>query len=368
MSLPMPLQMSLPLSLSLSLVVACGGAYRGNGGAATTPVGAHGVEAAALPYTILDGRTGRQVAAAEFWGKLGASRVVCVGEEHPNPHHHWAQLEVVSHLTPQGPYPQLALAMEMFQRPFQAVLEDYAASRIDEAALLSRTGWAERWGYDFEMYRPMLARVIKMGGHLLALNPAKETVKRISRQGLESLTAEERAALPELKLDDAAHRAWFDGVMAEMGGDDAHTKNPHQSSPSDDAAPDPTAMPDPFAPPSSSAPSSSAPPASPHGSSMPAMPSADRIYAVQVLWDESMADGAVRWVKADPSRRAIVIAGNGHCHDVGVVSRIRRRGVADVISIRPIVDNGEGNVAALLARPMNDYLFVMTLPATPAGP
>ena len=354
----MSLPMSLLIPLSLAWLVACGGAYRGNGGA-TTPVGAHGVEAAALPYTILDGRTGRQVDAAELWGALGASRVVCVGEEHPNPHHHWAQLEVVSHLTPQGPYPQLALAMEMFQRPFQAVLEDYAASRIDEAALLSRTGWAERWGYDFAMYRPMLARVIKTGGHLLALNPAKETVKRISRQGLESLTPEERAALPELVLDDAAHRAWFDGVMAEMGGDDAHTENPHQSAPSEEAAPDPTATPAPTAPP--------APPTgSPHGA-MPAMPSAERIYTVQVLWDESMADGAVRWVKADPSRRAIVIAGNGHCHDSAVVRRVKRRGVAGVISIRPIVDNREGNVAALLARPMNDYLFVMTMPTAPAS-
>lgn len=100
---------------------------------------------------------------------------------------------------------------------------------------------------------------------------------------------------------------------------------------------------------------------------MPAMPSAERIYTVQVLWDESMADGAVRWVKSEPSRRAIVIAGNGHCHDSAVVGRVRRRGVAEVISIRPIVDNGEGNVAALLARPMNDYLFVMTMPAAPAS-
>ena len=128
---------------------ACGGAYRG-----VASPGPSGVEAAGLPYSILDGRTGRQVDAAEFWRKVGAAKVVCVGEEHPNPHHHWAQLEVVSKLT-QEPQPQLALAMEMFQRPFQGVLDDYAAARIDERALLSRTGWAERWGYDFAMYRPV---------------------------------------------------------------------------------------------------------------------------------------------------------------------------------------------------------------------
>lgn len=340
--------------LALS-AVACGGAYRGDG--ATTPVGTHGVEAAALPYTILDGRTGRQVEASEFWGKLGAARVVCVGEEHPNPHHHWAQLEVVAHLTPDGAHPQLALAMEMFQRPFQAVVDDYAASRIDEAALLSRTGWAERWGYDFAMYRPMLQRVIKVGGRIVALNPAKETVKRVSRQGLESLSPEERAALPELKLDDAAHRAWFDGVMAEMGGDESHAQNPHRAAPPEEAVADPTSIPPDDAIHANVQP----PPAA-------VMPSADRIYAVQVLWDEAMADGAARWVKENPARRAIVIAGNGHCHDSAVVARLKRRGVAESLSVRPVVDNGEGNVAAILARPMNDYVFVMTMPKQPATP
>jgi uncharacterized iron-regulated protein len=326
-------------SLLVWLAVGCGGAYH----KPETLGGVKGVEAAALPYTILDGRTGRQVEDAEFMAKLATAKVVCVGEEHPNPHHHWAQLEVVAKMTPAGRHPQLALAMEMFQRPFQAVLDDFAASRIDEAALLSRTGWAERWGYDYAMYRPILARMINAGGSLLALNPAKELVKRVSRQGLESLTAEERAALPELKLDDAAHRAWFDGVMAEMGGSQAHTAASSAASSPAGSAEEPAVPNDEI-----------------HAGLV--APSADRIYTVQVLWDESMADGAVRWVRADPSHRAIVIAGNGHCHDSAVVGRIKRRGVAEVISIRPVVDVGEDDVAAALAKPMNDFLFVMTMP------
>jgi uncharacterized iron-regulated protein len=340
-----------------ALGAGCGGAYRGGPGATGTgPEGTRGVEAAALPYTIVDARTGRQVDAAEAWRKLAAARVVCVGEEHPNPHHHWAQLEVISKLTPAGPYPHLALGMEMFQRPYQGVLDDYAAARIEEAALLSRSGWAERWGYDFAMYRPILARVIKVGGRLLALNPAKELVKRVSRQGLESLTAQERAQLPELKLDDAAHRAWFDGVMAEMGGHGSSNENPHQATPPAGAEGAENV----------NAPAGEMPNDAVHAPhAAPPMPSADRIYTVQVLWDESLADGAVSWVRADPSRRAIVIAGNGHCHDSAVVGRVKRRGVAEALSVRAIVDDGD-NVAAALAKPMNDYLFVMTMPKGPA--
>jgi hypothetical protein len=30
------------------------------------------------------------------------------------------------------------------------------------------------------------------------------------------------------------------------------------------------------------------------------MPSADRIYTAQVMWDEFMADGAAKWAKSSP--------------------------------------------------------------------
>src|SRR5687768_18247293 len=88
------------------LVVAllgCGGRYPG--GEATTPMPAKvaaapagDIEAAALPYHVLDGRTGRQLDEAAFWPRILKARAVCVGEEHPNPHHHWVQLHVIRQL------------------------------------------------------------------------------------------------------------------------------------------------------------------------------------------------------------------------------------------------------------------------------
>src|SRR5579862_1480105 len=90
-----------------------------------------GVEAAGLPYHVLD-RAGHELDDKVFWDRIGAARVVCIGEEHPNPHHHWVQLEVVRHLV--RIWPHIALGMEMFQRPFQGVLDDYAAQRIDDRA------------------------------------------------------------------------------------------------------------------------------------------------------------------------------------------------------------------------------------------
>ena len=92
----------------------------------------------------------------------------------------------------------------------------------------------------------------------------------------------------------------------------------------------------------------------------------DRAYSVQVLWDESMADSAVRWLRApDPARhrrQVIILAGTGHCHETAIVRRIERRGIKNAVSIHPVIDDGQGDVAELLAAPENDYLFVMTPP------
>ncbi len=332
------------LLLITVLGAACGGTYGGQPPAHPTTKVKRGIEDAGLPYNVLDARTGRQVDTTAFWDKLASQRVVCVGEEHKNPHHHWVELETVKRLSVK--WPHFALGMEMFQRPFQGVLDDYAANRIDEAALLSRSGWEGRWGYDYGFYGPTIAVAVRAHAALVALNASKELTKKVVHQGLESLTPEERAQLPaELKLDDKQHRAWFDDLMSGFGDGDPH--NPHGGG----------------APPEEHAGSGSAaaPAEDPHAG-MPEMPSADRVYSVQVIWDETMADSAVKWLAANKDGRIVIMAGSGHCHDSAIVNRIKRRGIKEVVSVRSVVDDGQGGVAEELAKPMNDFLVVLQMP------
>ena len=201
------------------MVLGCGGRYGGTpltGPTAPKP----GIEAAALPYQILDARTGHQVDPGTFWSRLGQARAVCVGEDHNNPHHHWFQLEVVKRVGKTlATGDKLALGMEMIQRPFQGVLDDYAAKRIDSAALRSRIGWEDRWGYDYGFYGPTIDAAVAVGAHLIALNAPKELTKKVSHKGLDALTLEDKAQVPELKLDDASHRAWFDALMTRRRSD-----------------------------------------------------------------------------------------------------------------------------------------------------
>jgi uncharacterized iron-regulated protein len=322
------------------IAVGCGGRYGGT--SVERPRSARGgIEAAALPYQIVDARTGKSADEPAFWDRLAGARAVCVGEEHPNPHHHWMQLHVVRELIKRLPKGgRLALAMEMFQRPFQGVLEDYAAKRIDDAALRSRSGYEARWGYDYTFYGPTIDAAVGAGAQLLAANAAKELTKKVVHHGLASLTPDEKAQLPELRLDDSAHRSWFDALMEDMGGTSAHAQKPPADKPDKPAA------------------------ARRHGDdAVPEMPSADRIYTVQVIWDETMADTSAKWLAANPGGHLILLAGNGHCHDSAIVNRMKRRGIADTLSVRGVIDDGEGSVGAALARPINDFVVVLQMPA-----
>ena len=301
---------------------------------------------AALPFQILDTRTGHIVPEDEFWTRIASAKAICVGEDHTNIHDHWAETKIVSAIAPklaQGTV--LGLAMEMFQRPFQGVLDDFVARRIDEPTMLSHSDWQQRWPFDFAMYRPVLSAAVSKGGAIVALNTENELVKVITDKGLEGLSDEQKKMLPEpFDLKDVKHRAWWDKLVADKKL----------------AAPAP-------------APVAAAPAAAPaaDGSAAPAAEvvdeatQADRAYLIDVLGDETMSESAARWLKGakeDAPRIAVIIAGSEHCNDLGVVGRLHKRGVTSAISIQPIIDLGDRAVAQQLVAPSNDYLMVMTYP------
>jgi hypothetical protein len=73
-----------------------------------------------------------------------------------------------------------------------------------------------------------------------------------------------------------------------------------------------------------------------------------------------MADTAAGWLAGGEGRQVVILAGKGHCHDSAMVRRIERRGAGRVVSVHTVMDDG-GSVAAALARPLTDYLIVLSL-------
>jgi uncharacterized iron-regulated protein len=88
---------------------------------------------------------------------------VYLGETHDSPEDHQAQLEILQALyreklknAKDATAPRLVIAMEMFQRPYQNILDQYIAGKITEEQLIEQSEYEERWGFPWEYYAPIL--------------------------------------------------------------------------------------------------------------------------------------------------------------------------------------------------------------------
>src|SRR5690606_29836804 len=134
---------------------------------------------------------------------LSQQHFVCVAESHGDPKHHYVQLALIeavaATLADQGR--AFAVGFEMFERAQQPFLERFARGELRGEAFVEQSGYLERWGFDFNLYRPLLEHASGGGAQLVALNAPKAWTKRVARQGLEGIDEDLRAELPELDLD-----------------------------------------------------------------------------------------------------------------------------------------------------------------------
>ncbi|MGB3291696.1 MAG: ChaN family lipoprotein, partial [Phormidesmis sp.] len=214
--------------------------------------------------------TGEPPAQADVLQAIASAQVVYLAETHTDEADHAAQLAIVQALREQG---DIAIALEMFQRPFQPALEAYLAGRLTEEALVAESEYDTRWGYDWEFYAPILRYAKANQIPLIALNTPAEVTRQVATAGLESLTGELLEYIPpvaDINTDDQAYRDWISEIFSSHGGA-GHS------------------------------------------------PELDNFFAAQVLWDETMADGIARQLAADPDRQVIVLVGEGHiAYDYGI--------------------------------------------------
>jgi len=126
------------------------------------PLPADIVARSALPLHALAG--GERLAEPELWDRMAGYRVVCLGEQHDSPQHHYAQRRSIEELARRSAAQQqpFALGFEMFQTPYQPALTSYAAGDASEAQFLEDSQYRERWGFDFALYRPLLEAVARV--------------------------------------------------------------------------------------------------------------------------------------------------------------------------------------------------------------
>ena len=255
---------------------------------------------------------GAVLTESELYRELAGVPVIYIAEQHTSPHDHAVQIQVIHGLRQQNP--SVALGLEMVKRPFQPWLDRYVAGEIDEETLLEGVEWRRRWGFNFGLYRPILAYARKHRIPLIALNIKDEITRQVARNGVDSLTAEDRGLLPEIDFDNQEHRAMVKAVF------DRHNMG---------------------------------------GGKM----TFDNFYTAQLLWDETMATEVAR-VMAAPNapQTMIVLAGSGHIRYAhGIPSRAARRGAAPYRTIVPVLlDKEKVPLADLAAEGVADYLWVMS--------
>ena len=215
--------------------------------------------------------------------RLGEHDVIYLGENHDRLEHHQAQLSIITQLEQQADAAtDLVIAWEMFQRPFQPVLDRYLTGEIDEVELRQQTEYDTRWGFDWEYYAPILRWAKAQQIPLLALNTPEEITRKVAETGLESLEGSDFRYIPpkaEIKLAPAEYRQ----KMADIY--QAHVEMAQGNS-SD----------------------------------------IDNFFAAQVLWDETMAEAIANYYQSYPQSQVVVLVGEAHVmNDYAIPARVARR-------------------------------------------
>lgn len=255
--------------------------------------------------------TGERLQPQQFVEQVHDARYVLVGESHGEMWHHDVQNRIHRELTDSGTG-DLAVGVEMIERRFQPVVDEYLTGEIDEDEMLQRVEWDERWGVDEEFYASIWRRARTEVQPVAALNARRELVRRVAGVGIEGLDAPERAELPEIEDGGQEYRRRLREVFdAHDFGDDT-----------DDEA-------------------------------------FERFVQAQLVWDETMAQSAYQFLEErDDVDQMLVLAGRGHVEgDHGIPSRLVRRQTPqrEVITVVPVSTTGP---AAELMAPYRTLEFL----------
>jgi uncharacterized iron-regulated protein len=267
---------------------------------------------AAAASTTANPQPGQTYTNQEILQQLVKAKVVYLGETHDSAEDHQAQLKIIREMQRQNR--KIAIAMEMFQRPFQSAIDNYLAGKLTEEQLVEQTEYDRRWRFPWESYAPILRFAKENQLPVLALNTPSEVTRKVASQGLESLTAEEKKHIPpisEIRTDNAEYRQLLLEVFQQ------HQKAAQGNS---------TAF--------------------------------ERFLQAQVLWDETMAEKIAEFVKANPDYQVVVLAGKGHIiYGYGIPSRVERRLGVGNVKVRSVLFNSSENLPLSADRPIADFIW-----------
>jgi uncharacterized iron-regulated protein len=253
---------------------------------------------------IIDLASGKDVSFDRLMGRASSRDVIFVGEIHDDPAHHLIEIQILQGLFARDP--SLTMAMEFFQQNQQAILDGYTMGDMTEEEFLKKIDWKKTWGYPYFYYRPLMLLAKQHRLKVLALNAPAEIVRKVAREGLGALDAEQRAQLPgDIDLSNEAERAYLRETYLK------HERFDLQSF--------------------------------------------QFFYEAQCVWEETMARNIADYIKDHRRQKVIVLSGIGHIiWKFGIPDRTERRIPVSPVTIvcYPLPET------STLEKGMADYLWL----------
>lgn len=214
---------------------------------------------------IVDTENGSLMNMDELVEKLTSARVIYLGETHTSSEDHRAQLAILRKLHEKNPC--IIVGMEMFPHEVQPVLDRYIRREITEEEFLREVQWEKVWGFPYQLYRGIIDFAREKRLRIIGLNAPHGVVSAIAREGLGSLSPEDRARVArDFHLDDAGNRLRIQKEYTVHGKE--HIRN------------------------------------------------FESFFEAQVAWEETMAETLAEQLRVEGGKcRIVVIVGKGHISD-----------------------------------------------------
>lgn len=306
----MPTRIAVFVPALVSSVVAAATAGRAaqvSSGAAQLPgtavdTAAAPVVSSYVPERVYDARRKRFTDFEAMLAALASADVVFVGEQHDDPNTHRLELAILEGLFRRRR--SVVLALEMFERDVQPLLDRYLAGEITEDAFLADARPWPRYRTD---YRPLVEFARVHAWPVVSANVPRKLANEVSKTGLGSLAAlaDGERAWAARTLECPFDR-YFDRFAASM------REHPM--------------------------------PAAKNQSPEAARQTTERFYYAQCVKDETMAESIAETLRRAAPDRPLVVHINGAFHSdyrQGAVARTVRRlpdKAVKVVTIVPVDD------------------------------
>ena len=202
--------------------------------------------------------------------RLRPARLILVGEAHNKMGDHDMQLAIIRTLHEAGW--DIAVGMEMFSAKEQSALDRWVAGEMSEHDFIPI--YKRNWKVSWDKYRDILLYAREHKIPVIGINIEREVVHKVFKSGLASLTPQQQESLPGLKCD--VSKVYEEFIKKSVGGHDIE------------------------------------------GAAY------INFCEAQMVWDSFMARKAVDYLKANPGRVMVALAGSGHTWKHAIPRQVER--------------------------------------------